>query len=291
MRVTAWRTRLAALVLLALPVYAALAEVAVPPLTARVTDLTATLNRAQIDQLERKLSEFEKRKGSQIAVLLVPTTQPEVIEQYTIRVVDAWKLGRKGIDDGLLLLIAKQDRKLRIEVGRGLEGVVPDAVAKRVIAEVITPFFKQGDYYGGIEAGVNRLIRIIDGEPLPAPDQRKDTWSTIGDYLWIGFLVMFVLGFQLRAWFGRLIGAGLTGSVMGVLFWIVAGPLLAALGVGVFTFVAMLVLGMGQTRRSAGDWLSGHWSSGGGDWGGGSGGDSFGGGGGGFGGGGASGGW
>ena len=291
MRVTGWRTRLAALALLALPVFASLAEVAVPPLTARVTDLTGTLNRTQIGQLERKLSEFEKRKGSQMAVLLVPTTEPEVIEQYSIRVVEAWKLGRKGIDDGLLLLIAKQDRKLRIEVGRGLEGVVPDAVAKRVIAEIITPFFKQGDFFGGIEAGVNRLIRIIDGEPLPAPDQRKDTWSTIGDHLWIGLFVMFVLGFQLRVWFGRLIGAGLTGGVMGMLFWIIAGPLLAALAVGVFTFVAMLVLGTGQTRRSSGDWLSGHWSSGGGDWGGSGGGGGFGGGGGGFSGGGASGGW
>ena len=158
------------------------AEVAVPPLKARVTDLTGTLSPSQRDTLERELQAFESRKGSQIAVLIVPTTRPEAIEQYSLRVAEAWKLGRKGADDGVLLLVAKDDRELRIEVGYGLEGVIPDAVAKRVVSEIIIPFFKQGDFYGGIHAGVVRLIRLVDGEPLPPPQARDNSWSGIFDY-------------------------------------------------------------------------------------------------------------
>ncbi len=130
----------------------ALADVAVPPLKARVTDLTGTLSAQQQTALEQTLAAFEARKGSQIAVLIVPTTQPETVEQYALRVEETWKLGRKGVDDGALLVVAKDDRKLRIEVGYGLEGVLPDAIAKRIIAEDITPRFKQGDFYGGISA-------------------------------------------------------------------------------------------------------------------------------------------
>ncbi|MFY9259789.1 MAG: YgcG family protein [Gallionella sp.] len=147
----------------------AYAEVAVPELKQRVTDLTATLNAAQIQTLETKLADFEGKKGSQIGVLIVPTTQPETIEQYSIRVVDKWKLGRKGVDDGVLLLVAKNDRKLRIEVGRGLEGALNDATAKRIIAEIITPAFKQGDFAGGIAAGVDSIIKVVNGEALPSP--------------------------------------------------------------------------------------------------------------------------
>ncbi len=112
---------------------------AIPPLKTRVTDITGTLTDGQLAGLEAKLWDFEKRKGSQVAVLIVPTTQPEAIEQYSIRVFDQWKLGRKGVDDGILLLVAKDDRKLRIEVGRDLEGVIPDAIAKRIIVEAIAP--------------------------------------------------------------------------------------------------------------------------------------------------------
>jgi uncharacterized protein len=145
----------------------AYAEVAVPELKQRVTDLTATLNAAQIQTLEAKLAGFEGKKGSQIGVLIVATTKPETIEQYSIRVVEKWKLGRKGVDDGVLLLIAKNDRKLRIEVGRGLEGGLNDATAKRIIAEIITPAFKQGDFAGGINTGVDSIIKVVNGEVLP----------------------------------------------------------------------------------------------------------------------------
>jgi uncharacterized protein len=126
------------------------AEVAVPPLKARVTDLTGTLTGSQIQTLDARLRDFERDKGSQIAVLMLPSTEPETIEQYSIRVAEAWKIGRTRVDDGVILVVAKNDRKLRVEVGRGLEGAIPDAVAKRVIAEVITPHFKANDFYGGI---------------------------------------------------------------------------------------------------------------------------------------------
>src|SRR5512147_166739 len=148
------------------------AEVAVPPLKARITDLTGTLTQSQRDTLERELQAFESRKGSQIAVLIVPTTRPEAIEQYSLRVAETWKLGRKGVDDGVLLLVAKDDRKLRIEVGYGLEGALNDATAKRIVSEVISPDFKRGEFYAGIDAGVTAISKVIEGEPLPPPAPR-----------------------------------------------------------------------------------------------------------------------
>ena len=143
-----WGKTLAFIALL-LSATLSVAEVAVPPLQSRVTDLTGTLSASEAAQLEQKLAAFEVKKGVQIAVLIMPTTQPETIEQYSIRVVDAWKLGRKRIDDGALLIIAKQDRTVRIEVGYGLEGALPDAVAKRIVDEIIVPEFKRGDFAGG----------------------------------------------------------------------------------------------------------------------------------------------
>ncbi len=144
-------------------------DVAIPPLEHRVTDLTGTLSTDQQAALESKLAQFEQQKGSQIAILIVPTTKPEEIEQYTIRVVDAWKIGREKIDDGVLVVIAKDDHKMRIEVGYGLEGVIPDVIAKRVIAETMAPSFKRGDFYGGIDAAVDKFIGLISGEALPPP--------------------------------------------------------------------------------------------------------------------------
>src|SRR5579862_8558603 len=149
--------------------FAASAQVAVPPLTGRVVDQTATLSASDTDALTQRLKDLETRKGSQVAVLIVPTTQPEAIEQFSIRVAEAWKIGRKKIDDGALLVVAKNDRKLRIEVGYGLEGAIPDVTARRIIDEIIVPHFRTGDFAGGISAGVDRIIRIIDGEPLPKP--------------------------------------------------------------------------------------------------------------------------
>src|SRR5471030_2155824 len=149
--------------------FAAWADVAVPPLTGRVVDQTGTLSAGDIAALTQVLRDLETRKGSQVAVLIVPTTEPESIEQYSIRVAEAWKIGRKKIDDGALLLVAKNDRKPRIEVGYGLEGALNDASAKRIIDETITPRFRSGDFAGGISVGVDRIIRVIDGEKLPAP--------------------------------------------------------------------------------------------------------------------------
>ena len=148
---------------------AAQAEVAVPPLVRRVTDLTATLDAQQTQTLEARLAAFEAKKGAQLAVLIVPSTQPETIEQFGIRVAEAWKLGRKGVDDGALLLVAKNDRTLRIEVGYGLEGVLNDATAKRIVDEIIVPHFKRGEFYPGIESGTAAMMRVVDGESLPPP--------------------------------------------------------------------------------------------------------------------------
>lgn len=276
----------AAALLLALAAVSAHGEVAVPPLKARVTDLTGTLTEQQRETLERELAAFEARKGAQIAVLLVATTEPETIEQYGIRVAESWKLGRAGIDDGALLLVATEDRALRIEVGYGLEGVIPDAVAKRVVAEIIVPYFRQGDYYGGIHAGVSRIMRLIEGEPLPPPAARDTSWSRWEQALPFAFVAVFVLGGILRALLGRFLGALAAGGVTAVVVWIVVGSLIAALLFSLFVFFFTLAGGMRARRGGYGGWSSGGFGRGGGFGGGG-----FRGGGGGFGGGGASGRW
>lgn len=154
------------------------AEVPVPPLSHRVTDLTATLTGEQNTALENKLAAFEAKKGSQIAVLILPTTQGEDIAAFGIRVFDSWKIGRKNIDDGVILIVAKDDRKMRIEVGRGLEGVIPDSIAKRILAETIKPHFKNNNYADGIDAGVNQVIKLIEGESLPAATTPKNVATT-----------------------------------------------------------------------------------------------------------------
>lgn len=263
------------------------AEVAIPPLKARVTDLTATLSDAQRAGLEQKLAAFEAKKGSQIAVLLVPTTQPETVEQYAVRVQESWKLGRKGIDDGVLMVIAKNDRKLWIEVGYGLEGPLPDATAKRIIEEEIVPRFKQGDFPGGITAGAERIMRVIEGEPLPPPKARPRSGFRVADLenlLIIGFILVFVVGGILRAVFGRFIGAGIIGAVTGAIAWGIIGTLAVAIIVAILAFIFSL---FGGTRLGRGGYSGGGWSSGGGGFGGG----GFGGGGGSSGGGGAGGSW
>src|SRR5258705_1147429 len=169
--------------------------VPVPALKARVTDLTRTLTPDQSAQLEQKLAAFEARKGSQIAVLIVATTHPETIEQYSIRVAEQWKLGRKGVDDGALLLVAKDDRAVRIEVGYGLEGALPDAIAKRIIEDVIVPRFREGDFGRGISDGVDRILGVIEGEPLPPPEPRDQApgdpafWATLVLPLVLGGLI------------------------------------------------------------------------------------------------------
>ncbi|NWG86550.1 MAG: YgcG family protein [Hydrogenophilaceae bacterium] len=260
----------------------AVAEVAVPPLAARVTDLTGTLSAEQRAGIEQKLAALESAKGSQIAVLLVPTTQPETVEQYAIRVAEAWQLGRKGIDDGALLLVAKDDRTLRIEVGYGLEGVIPDAIAKRVIEEVIVPRFKQGDFAGGIAAGTEALIKLVEGEPLPEPVRQASSGIALFEnVLPVAMLFVFVVGGLLRAMLGRFVGASLAGGVAFFGAWLLLGSLLTGL---VIAFVVFLITLAGGGRPG---YLGGGFGGrGGGGFGGG-----FSGGGGGFGGGGASGRW
>jgi uncharacterized protein len=159
-------------------------DLAIPPLTARVVDRTGTLDVRQIQTLEAELAQLERRKGAQVAVLLVPSTKPEDIAQYSIRVVDAWRLGRKNVDDGVLLIVAKDDHRVRIEVGRGLEGAIPDAAAARIIREYIAPKFRTGDYYGGLQDAIGALTKLIDGEPLPPPLTSEERGTAEGPTVW-----------------------------------------------------------------------------------------------------------
>lgn len=267
----------------------------IPALNARVTDTTGTLSSADIARIEDKLKAFEQQKGSQIVVLMVPTTQPEAIEQYSIRVAEAWKIGRKKVDDGLILLVAKNDRKLRIEVGYGLEGAVPDAIAKRIISEAIAPRFRSNDYAGGIEAGVDKLIAVASGEELPAPVS-KQSWAGSNvvtdnfdmEWLLVGIFVALGIGSFMRSVFGRFFGSLLTGGGFGAVAWFISGILGWGIGLGLLAFFITLIFGGSSGGGGLG---GGGWSSGSSDWSSSGGGDSFSGGGGSFGGGGASGDW
>jgi uncharacterized protein len=275
--------------------FAASADVAVPELTGRVVDQTGTLSSGDIASLTQTLKDLEARKGSQIAILIVPTTAPETIEQYSIRVAEAWKIGRKKIDDGALLVVAKNDHHLRIEVGYGLEGSLTDATAHRIIDEVITPKFKAGDFAGGISDGIDRMIKVIDGEKLPAPEpphwqQQRGFDDNTLTFLLVGVVI---LGGFLRSLLGSLIGATATGGIAAAVAWFIAGSIGAALLAGGVGFVVTLFASLAGTvgrgpRGYGGGYSGGGWSSGGSssDSGGG-----FSGGGGSFGGGGASGSW
>ncbi|MET0152354.1 MAG: YgcG family protein [Candidatus Binatia bacterium] len=280
-----------ALLWLALALAAAPAhpEVPVPALSGRVTDLTATLDSSAQASLENRLRAFELKRGSQIAVLIVPTTEPETIEQYSMRVAEAWKLGRKGVDDGAILLVATKDRTMRIEVGYGLEGVLNDATCKRIISEIITPEFRRGNFATGIEAGIDQMIRVIEGEALPTPEPSATGGG--GDVSPLLFFLAFLaLGATsaLRPLLGRVGAAVLVGlgTTLVASFLVSAW---AALLIGAVVFVLALF------SAPAGSWSSRRrYSPGGGGFGGGGFGGSgggFRGGGGGFGGGGASGRW
>jgi uncharacterized protein len=251
-----------------------------------VVDLNGTLSAEQKRELEASLEAFEKRKGSQIAVLITGTTFPEPIESFAMRVAEAWKIGRKGVDDGIVVVIAKSDQAMRIEVGYGLEGAVPDAVAKRLIEEEFIPKFREGNFYGGLRAGLDRLVRVIDGEPLPAPKQERGGGSeprSIEAYFVLFMAIVIAVGGLLRALFGRLPAATIVGAGTGLLAWLIVAPVVVALLVGIVGFIFTLA---GGGHR--GGWGGG---VGGGFGGGGFGGGGFSGGGGGFGGGGASGRW
>jgi uncharacterized protein len=272
--------------------------VSVPPLSARVTDLTNTLNAGEKQALESKLAAWESSTGNQLAILMVPTTQPEPIEAFSIRVADAWKIGRKGQDNGAVLVVAKDDRKLRIEVGYGFEGVLTDATSRRIISDTISPLFRQGQFAGGLNAGVDRIIDVITkGEPLPATKaktaQRRGGGFSLETLLILLFVVVPVLGGILRRIFGKVGGATVGAGVVGTGAWFVAGSILIGIAAAVIAWIVLLMFGVagsGIARggRRGGSWGGGTWTGGGGGW---SGGGGFSGGGGSFGGGGASGGW
>jgi uncharacterized protein len=259
------------------------ADAAIPPLTARVTDATGTLTSEQRSALEQTLHAFENKKGSQISVLIVPTTQPETIEQYSIRVVEQWKLGRKSVDDGVLLIVAKDDRTLRIEVGYGLEGALNDATSNRIINETIVPRFRQGDFYGGITAGVDSIMNVINGEPLPPPGKNAGgNAGKIGGYLPILFVLTMIVGGVLRSLLGRLPGSVVTGGAVAGIAWLLSGTLFVAVVAGAIA-LAFTLFGSGLGAYVGGRAIGGL--------GGGAARTTFRGGGGGFGGGGASGRW
>src|ERR1700761_7541623 len=198
--------------------FMAAADVAVPPLSGRVVDQTGTLSADDAAAFTQRLKDLETRKGAQVAVLIVPTTDPEAIEQFSIRVAEAWKIGRSKVDDGAILVVAKNDRHLRIEVGYGLEGALTDVTSRRIIDEVITPKFRDGDFAGGISAGVDRMMSVIDGEPLPVPSRSVNfNWSDLGPVAPFALFGALAVGGFLRTLFGRLLGSAATGAVVGVL--------------------------------------------------------------------------
>jgi uncharacterized protein len=279
----------------------------IPKLSARVTDLTGTLTAEQQTALEQKLAAFEAAKGAQLAVLIVPTTRPEEIEQYSIRVVDQWKLGRgevggKKVDDGALLLIAKDDHRMRIEVGYGLEGVLTDALSNRIISETIAPAFREGNFYAGVDGGLDQMMKLIQGEPLPPPEH---AWQSGRHRPGAGLLpqllfAVLIGSVVLRAIFGRTLGSAFTGVGAGALVWLAGYALalagVAAAGAFLLTMLMGLARGSGWSSYPRSGGLGGGWGGlgggfGGGYRGGGFGGGGFSGGGGGFGGGGASGSW
>jgi len=276
----------------------------IPPLTARVTDLTNTLSAAEKRADEDKLAQWERDTGNQMVVLIVPSTKPEPIETYSIRVAEAWKIGRKGQDNGVLFLIAKDDRKLRFEVGYGLEGVLTDVTARRIIAENVAPFFRQNQFAAGINAGIERVIGVVGkGEPLaakPAQTQRQAPGGfDFGTMLIVLLVVVPVIGGILARIFGKLLGSTVGAGIVGTAAWVIGGSLLIGIVAGIIGFVVMLLFGgAGGIGRRGGAWipiggggLGGGGYGGGGFGGGGGGGGGFSGGGGSFGGGGASGGW
>lgn len=269
------------------------ADVSVPELTGRVVDMTGSLSPSDINDLDTTLKALEARKGSQVAVLIVPTTQPEAIEQFSIRVADKWKLGRKKVDDGAILIIAKDDRTMRLEVGYGLEGSLTDAMSKRIISDWITPKFGEGNITAGIRAGVDAIVKVIDEEPLPEPPARRFSFRGEGEKgngIGTGILVLAViLSMVLSSIFGRVLGGVFSGGLVGVLAFFLLGSILSGVLLG-----GMALL-FGLSSRGFGGMGSGT-GRGHGGFGGGMGGGGFGGGGGfsgggGFGGGGASGRW
>ena len=272
----------------------------VPKLTARVMDSTGTLTAAERSSLEAKLAGFEQSHGSQVAVLIVPSIGPETIEEFAGRVTDQWQLGRKGVDDGVLVAVAKQERKIRIQTGRGVQGTLTDALSKRIAQDIIAPKFRTGDFAGGLNDGVDAIFKAIEGESLPLPQPRSaphtgkvDNGGGIGNLFIFGIIAVVVAGGILRAMLGRFLGATATGALTGLLAWMFAGSLVVVVLAAIVAFFFTLVSGFGRGFVPGG-WGGGGFGGGGfggGGFSGGGGGGGFSGGGGSFDGGGASGNW
>jgi len=277
------------------PLTASAAEgdpIAIPKLEQRVTDTTASIAVDDVAKISARIRAFEEKKGGQIAVLIVSSTAPETIFDFSLRVAEAWKLGRMGVDDGVLFVIAKDDRKMQILTGPGVQGVLTDVVSRRIIAEVVAPRFREGNFGSGIYDGVDKIANVIDGEALPPPPQKKKATSSQSgsgsNFLFLAVFAAIFVAPILRSMLGRFMGASATAGITGAAAWWIAGGLFFPVFAGVIVFVVALLYGMGGGSRGGGGWV------GGGGWGGGSGGgggDSFSGGGGGFDGGGASGDW
>jgi len=297
-----WRpVRTAALCLLGLlGLLGVWAQLAVPALSGHVVDTTASLSAADRQALDARLAAFEQQRGTQIVVLLVPTTQPEDIASYANRVANTWKIGRREIGDGLLLIVALNDRKVRIEVAKTLEGAIPDLAAKRIIDSAITPAFKQGDYLGGLNAGVAQLMAAVTGEKLPLP-AAVQTHNGGDGFQWMDLLVFLffvvpVVGAVARRMLGSLAGSAATGALIGLIAFVVTASLLVAVPAALVGMVLTLLFGASRSGSASawrgggpGGWAGGGHGGGGG--GGGFGGGMHSGGGGDFGGGGASGDW
>ena len=262
------------------------ADVAVPALKARVTDLTGTLTAQQAQSLETRLAALEQRKGAQVVVLMVPTTQPEDVADYATRVFDQWKIGRKNVDDGVLVVVAKDDHRAMIETGYGLEGAIPDAAASRIIREYMSPKFRVNDFYGGLDDAISALTKLVDGEKLPPPLQeaQRDRGGVAHGHDWFtGLVVAWIVLVWARGLFARvsrLPRAGLVGGATGLLAWLFSGLWPLGLGLGVLGWLIGFAGGGGGMFARRGG--SGGWGGfgGGGFGGGGFGGGGFGGGGG-----------
>ena len=276
---------------------------AVPALTAHVMDSTGTLDATQRAALEAKLAAFEQARGAQVVMLIVPTTQPEDIAAYAQRVGDTWKIGRKDVGDGLLLVVAKNDRKVRIETTKALEGAIPDLAARQIIESAITPRFRQGDFAGGLSAAADQIMARISGENLPTPESRSAGRQQNSGFDWMDLAIFLFFAVPIGARIiagvlGRKVGSVATGGVVGALAWIFTSSLVVAgiaalVGLVFALFASLGSLGRGSRSSSWGGpgTTGGFGGGGGGSWGGSSGGGFSSGGGGDFGGGGASGDW
>lgn len=296
------RRFLATLALLAAATLAWPQGIPVPKLTGHVVDLTPTLSAPQRAGLEAKLASFEREHGSQVVVLLVPTLGSETIEEFAGRVTDEWKLGRKGVDDGVLFVAAMQDHKMRIHTGRGVQGTLTDVLGKRIVSDLVAPHFRGGDFSGGIEAGTDAIVKAIEGEKLPLPARSAPSTGSHGSEGSLSGLAMFafvlvpIAGLILRGVFGRFFGATITSGLTGAAVWFVIGSLGITVVAVLLAFVFTLMSGFGRGLRGPGfgGYTPGGWGGGGlggGGFGGGGGGGGFSGGGGSFDGGGSSGSW